>query len=203
MVGVMRALGFARFRLVGHDRGARVAHRLALDHPAAVERLALLDILPTHFQYHSFTPATATAYYHWFFFAQPFDLPERLIGADPDYFIGRMLTGLGSSGDTFTEAALAEYLRCHRLPATIHATVEDYRAGVSIDLVHEAASLGTKLACPLLLLWGEKGMLGRHYDVLAVWRERGENVQGAALPAGHFLAEECPAETRAALEAFL
>jgi haloacetate dehalogenase len=203
MVAVMGRLGFDRFRLVGHDRGARVAYRLALDHGAKVERLALLDILPGHFLYHHFTPVTATAYYHWFLFSQEFDLLERLIGADPDYFIGRMLTGLGSGAGTFTPEALAEYLRCHRLPASIHATMEDYRAGAGIDLAHEAANLATPLDLPLLVLWGARGMLGRHYDVLAVWRQHARDVRGEALDCGHFLAEKRPAETLAALLAFL
>src|SRR5262249_8889878 len=156
-VRVMAALGFERFYLAGHDRGGRVAHRLALDHPGAVRKLAVLDIAPTLAMYHQADMRFATAYYHWFFLIPPFDHPERLIGAEPDYFLRQKLKGLGGSGSgmgPFTPAALAEYLRCFRDPATIHASCEDYRASASIDLEHDEADLARKLACPLLTLWG-------------------------------------------------
>jgi haloacetate dehalogenase len=204
-VRVMAALGFERFFLAGHDRGGRVAHRLALDYPGAVRKLAVLDIAPTLAMYLQADMRFATAYYHWFFLIQPCDLPERLIGADPDYFLRQKLIGLGGSGSgmgPFTPAALAEYLRCFRDPATIHASCEDYRASASIDLEHDEADLARKLTCPVLALWGAAGRLARCYDVLPLWRERAEDVRGEALPCGHFLAEEVPEQTAARLREF-
>ena len=202
-VEVMAALGFARFSLVGHDRGARVAHRLALDHPARVEKLAVLDIVPTKHMYDTTDQAFATAYYHWFFLIQPFDLPERLIGADPDYYLERKVGAWGKNAGAFAAEALAEYKRCFRDPAAIHASCEDYRAAASRDLEHAVADGGRKLQCPLLALWGAKGVIARCYDPLAVWSAHAETVSGAALPCGHFLAEEAPEETLAALLGFL
>jgi haloacetate dehalogenase len=202
-VEVMAALGFERFAVVGHDRGGRVGHRMALDFPERVTRLAVLDIVPT---YHIFTHVTkelATLYYHWFFLIQPFDLPERLIGADPIYYLHKKLGGWGGQLGIFAPAALAEYERCFSDPATIHASCEDYRAAASIDLEHDAADRGRRLACPLLALWGERGVPHRCYDVPAVWRDYAGDVRGRALPAGHYLAEECPEETTAELLAFL
>jgi haloacetate dehalogenase len=194
-VRVMAALGFECFDLAGHDRGGRVAHRLALDHPAAVRKLAVLDIAPTLAMYRGTDMRFAIAYYHWFFLIQPFDLPERLIGADPDYFLRQKLIGLGGSAaglSPFTPEALAEYLRCFRDPATIHASCEDYRASASIDLEHDEADLPRKVASPVLALWGAAGRLARCCDVLPLWRERAADVRGEALPCGHFLAEEAP-----------
>jgi haloacetate dehalogenase len=202
-VQAMRALGFERFAVVGHDRGGRVGHRMALDHPDRVTRLAVLDIVPT---YHIFTHVTkelATLYYHWFFLIQPYDLPERMIGADPLYYLHKKLGGWGGKLDIFAPEALAEYERCFRDPATIHASCEDYRAAASIDLEHDAADRERKLGCPLLALWGERGVPHRCHDVLAVWRDYAGDVRGRALPAGHFLAEEQPEETAEELLAFL
>lgn len=201
---VMAALGFERFFLAGHDRGGRVAHRLALDHADSVKRLAVLDIVPTHKLYTNVTKAFATAYYHWFFLIQPYDIPERLIGADPDYYLRKKLE-LWSGGDAsavFSADAIAEYLRCFSDPAAIHASCEDYRAAATIDLVHDEGDLDVKLVCPVLALWGEKGFMHKQYDVLDTWRERAVNVRGAPLPSGHFLAEEAPDETFAALHEF-
>ncbi len=201
-VEVMRALGFPRFRLAGHDRGARVAHRLCLDHPHAVERVAVLDISPTRLMYAQTDQAFATAYYHWFFLIQPFDLPERLIGADPAYFL-RWKIGAWSGGLAhFDPRALAEYQRCFGDSATIHATCEDYRAAATIDLEHDAADADRRVACPLLVLWGSKGVVNRLFDPIADWRSVAADVRGAALPCGHFLAEEAPEETLAELLAF-
>ncbi|MGH8801675.1 MAG: alpha/beta fold hydrolase, partial [Casimicrobiaceae bacterium] len=152
MVELMRDLGHKHFRLVGHDRGGRVAHRLCLDHPDAVSHVALLDISPTRTMYLHTDMAFATAYYHWFFLIQPFDLPERLIGADPVYYLHRKLGGWGTGLAHFVPRALADYERCFRDPATIHATCEDYRAAASIDLEHDTASEAQKIACPLLVL---------------------------------------------------
>jgi haloacetate dehalogenase len=202
-VEVMRALGFPRFRLVGHDRGARVAHRLCLDHPDAVERVALLDIAPTATMYAATSKAFATAYYHWFFLIQPYDLPERLLGGAPDAYLDALFGRLGQGGHAFDPAIVAEYKRCFRDPATIHATCEDYRAAAGIDLDHDAADAERKVGCPLLVLWGEKGVVGRLFDPIAAWRAKASDVRGNPLPCGHFLPEESPEETLAALLRFL
>ena len=200
---VMSALGFERFAVVGHDRGARVTHRLALDHAERVTRAAVLDICPTLDMYERTDMAFAAAYYHWFFLIQPFDLPERLIGADPDYYMDRKIGAWGSEPRLFNPEALAAYKAAFRDPTTIHASCADYRAAASIDLEHDRADLGRKLACPLLVLWGAEGVVARTYDVLALWRMRAEDVRGEALPCGHFLAEEQPEQTLKALLDFL
>ncbi|GAB4363604.1 MAG: alpha/beta hydrolase [Kiloniellaceae bacterium] len=200
---VMTALGFERFSVVGHDRGARVTHRLLLDHGARVDKAAVLDIAPTLDMYEATDRAFAEAYYHWFFLIQPYDLPERLIGADPDYYLEKKIGKWSKVGDCFAPEALAEYKRCFRDPATIHATCEDYRAAATIDLAHDRADRDRQIAAPLLVLWGKLGVIERCYDVLALWRQRAGQVEGRALPCGHFLAEEAPAETLAALSAFL
>jgi len=203
-VEVMHALGFERFALVGHDRGARVAHRLARDHVEQVERLVVLDISPTAIMYGKTDKAFATAYYHWFFLIQPYDLPERLIAADPGYYLRKKLGGFGVSGlGIFDTRALAEYERCFRDPATIHATCEDYRAAATIDLEHDAADMGRKIDCPLLVLWGEKGVVHRFFDPIEDWKSVASDVRGKALPCGHFLAEEAPEETYAEVVGFL
>jgi haloacetate dehalogenase len=201
-VEVMRALGFARFRLAGHDRGGRVAHRLCLDHPRSVERLAVLDISPTRIMYAKTDKAFATAYYHWFFLIQPFDLPERLIGADPVYYLHKKLAGWSSGLQHFDPRALAEYERCFSDPATIHATCEDYRAAATIDLEHDAADADARVDCPVLALWGTKGVVNRLFDPIGDWKSVARDVRGKALPSGHFLAEEAPDETLAELAAF-
>jgi haloacetate dehalogenase len=205
MVDVMRVLGFPRFRLAGHDRGGRVAHRLCLDHPDVVERVAVLDISPTRTMFHGTNQAFATAYYHWFFLIQPFDLPEKLIGADPLYYLHRKLGGWGTGLQHFDARALAEYERCFADPATIHATCEDYRAASTIDLQHDDADVaaGRKVACPLLALWGDKGVVNRMFDPLRDWGAVAADVRGRALPSGHFLAEEAPEETLHELRAFV
>jgi haloacetate dehalogenase len=202
-VEVMEQLGFSRFAVVGHDRGARVAQRLALDHAERVAKLAVLDIVPTHYVYSHVDKTLATAYYHWFFLIQPAPFPETLIGANPEFYLNSLL-GIGRlKPHAITPEAFAEYLRCFRDPATINATCEDYRAAATIDLVHDEADRDRKIACPVLALWGEKAFLQKHYDVLAVWRQRATNVTGKALPCGHFLAEEAPEETYGELRAFL
>jgi haloacetate dehalogenase len=203
-VDVMNSLGFDSFAVVGHDRGARVGHRMALDHPDRVTRLAVLDIVPTRHVYGTVGKDLATAYYHWFFFVQPYDLPETLIGADPVYYLRKKLGGWGTSLDTFAPEALAEYERCFDA-ATIHASCEDYRAAASIDLVHDEADRedGRRVGCPLLTLWGGSGVMERIYDVEAVWREYANDVRGRPIDAGHFLAEERPEETAQELASFL
>ncbi len=202
MVAVMQQLGFPRFRLAGHDRGGRVSHRLVLDHPQAVQQVAVLDIIPTLTLFETFNQAVATAYYHWFFLAQPAGHPERMIGADPDYYLESKLRAWSAGDDVYPPEAMAEYQRCFRDPATIHATCEDYRAGASIDLADDRADADKRIECPLLVLWGGKGIMHRHYDVLATWRDKALDVRGAAMPCGHFLPEEAPEETYQALSAF-
>jgi len=202
-VEVMRALGFERFAVVGHDRGGRVAHRMALDHPGAVERLAVLDIAPTATMYARTDKEFATRYFWWFFLIQPYDLPERFIGADPEYFLRRHLGGQTKLAGAANEAVVQEYLRCYRDPATLHAICEDYRAAAGIDLEHDAADAGSRVKAPLLALWGARGTVGALYDVLATWREKALDVRGRALDCGHALQEERPEETAAELLAFL
>lgn len=202
LAALMAQLGHERFLLAGHDRGARVAHRLCRDFPDRVARVAMLDIVPTLHMYETADREFATAYYHWFFLIQPADLPERLIGADPAYFLQKKLAHWGRDEAAFTDAALAEYIRCFSDPASIHASCEDYRAAASVDLEHDRADLGRTIACPLLALWGGKGFVGKKYDVLAVWRDHAADVRGHALPCGHFLPEEDPEGTYAALRAF-
>jgi haloacetate dehalogenase len=203
MLEVMNQLGYKEFFVVGHDRGARVGHRMALDHARHVKKLALLDIAPTYTMYMSTDKAFASAYFHWFFLIQPFDLPESLIGARAEYFLRRCLTGWSGDAGAFAPQVMDEYVRCFSDPATIHATCEDYRASAGIDLLHDEADLGRKVSCPLLVLWGERGFVGRKYDVLATWRERASDVRGRAVPGGHFLPEEAPDETYSALREFL
>jgi haloacetate dehalogenase len=200
-VELMQSLGFAKFAVVGHDRGGRVAHRMARDHRDAVAKIAVLDIVPTYTLYHTVSREFATAYYHWFFLIQPEPFPETLIGNSVDFYMKRSLGSFVP--DVIEQGVYAEYLRTFRDPAAIHASCEDYRAGASIDLEHDAADLINKIACPLLVLWGEKGPMNRLYDVLATWKELGTNVSGRALPAGHFLAEERPGDVVEELTKFL
>ena len=202
-VEVMEALGFGTFAVVGHDRGGRVAHRMALDHPERVTKLAVLDIVPTHYVFATVDKELAMAYYHWFFLIQPYDLPERLIVADPDYFLGKKLGGWGTGIEVFAPEAYAEYERCFRDPKTVHASCEDYRAAATVDLEHDEADRDRRIESPLLALWGEKGVVERLYDVLEVWREYARDVRGRALPCGHYLPEERPGETVEELVSFL
>jgi haloacetate dehalogenase len=201
-VEVMRSLGFDQFFVAGHDRGARVAHRMAIDHAERVEKLAVLDIVPTHHIFATVDKQMATAYYHWFFLIQGGDLPETLIGHDPAYYLRAKLRQWAGDASAFDPRALAEYGRCFDNPACIHATCEDYRAAASIDLDHDEADLHRKIERPLLVLWGDQGFIGRRYDPLACWRERACDVRGRAMSCGHFLAEERPQETLDELLAF-
>jgi haloacetate dehalogenase len=202
MADVMTALGHDSFYVGAHDRGARVAHRMALDHPARVKRLATLDIAPTLEMYAQTDDAFARAYWHWFFLIQPAPFPERMIGADPEaYWLKKC--GSGSAGlAPFAEEALGHYLRCFSDPAVIHATCEDYRAAATIDIAHDDADAGLKMQQPLLALWGEHGAVNRCFDVLALWRLRAANVSGHTLPGGHYLAEELPEMVAAAFTSF-
>jgi haloacetate dehalogenase len=200
MVAVMERLGFKSFSLAGHDRGGRVAHRLTLDHPARVERLAVLDIIPTRAVFQRVDKALATSTYHWFFLIQP-ELPEALIGANPDFFLEWTLKKWSNDYSAFAPEALAEYKRCFRDPAMIHATCEDYRAGASIDLEHDEADVTKKIECPVLAIWGG-GPITTEAGVIEAWQERAKNVRGFPIECGHFLAEEKPEETIKALRDF-
>ena len=204
MVEVMSALGFDRFAVAGHDRGGRVTHRLCLDHPRRVTRAAVLDIVPTRTIFAATNKAIASSYYHWFFLSQPEPLPERLIGGDPIFYLHRKLGAWGAAGlAAYAPEALAEYERCFANPAVIHATCEDYRAAATIDLEHDEADLDARIACPFLVLWGEKGLMQKNFDVLATWREKASgSVEGRALACGHFLPEEQPEATAAELLRF-
>jgi len=196
-VEVMRAHGYDRFAVVGHDRGARVAWRMAVEHPDHVARAAVIDIVPK--PYSMVTREFATAYWHWFFLIQPAPFPETLIGNNAEYYLrSRFL-----AGPPITTEAFAEYLRAFKNPATVHATCEDYRAGATIDRQHSDEDNGRKVACPMFVLWGERGTVGRLYDVMQIWREHAAVVQGKPLPGGHFLPEELPDDTLAALVPFL
>jgi len=202
MMAVMAHFGYARFDVAGHDRGGRVAHRLARDYPDAVQRLAVLDIAPTAAMYAAADMDFGRAYYHWFFLIQPAPLPETLIGNNVEFFLRQKLAQWGRTNDAITEAAFDEYLACFSKPETIHASCEDYRAAASIDLDHDRADADKKLAMPVLALWGERGFVGQTYDVITEWQAVAEDVRGHGVPGGHFLAEESPAETLAALSAF-
>jgi haloacetate dehalogenase len=195
-VDIMRAYGFDRFAMVGHDRGARVTWRTAVEHPERVTRAVVIDIVPK--PYSTVTREFAQQYFHWFFLIQPAPLPETLIGNNAEFWLRRFL-----GGPAITAEAFAEYLRAFRDPATIHATCEDYRAGATIDLQHSDADGDRKVMCPLLVLWGERGTVGRLYDVMSIWRDHAPEATGKSLPAGHFIPEELPDETLAALTAFL
>jgi haloacetate dehalogenase len=201
-VEVMRALGHERFLVAGHDRGGRVGYRMALDFPDRVVKLAVLDIVPTLEAFARGGKDFALGYYHWFFLAQPAPLPERLIGADPDWF-WRWHTSRGPH-EVFTPEALEDYLACFRDPETVRAICEDYRAAAGIDCEHDAADkrAGRRIACPLLALWGAHARLEAWYDTLAVWRDWASDVSGRCLSCGHYLAEERPEETAAQLLPF-
>jgi haloacetate dehalogenase len=203
---VMRELGYDSFAVAGHDRGARVGHRMALDYPQAVTKLAVLDIVPTRHALRTADKDFSLGYWHWFFLAQPEPLPEHLIGADPVGWVRGRMASLRRGGLPFDEKALTEYVRCFNDPAAIHASCEDYRAAASTDLDDDdaAAARGQRVTAPVLALWGEHGFVGRHYpDVLAVWRQYADSVTGRSLPCGHYLAEEVPLLTAAALLDFL
>jgi len=201
-VETMAALGFERFAVAGHDRGARVAHRLARDHGERVERLALLDIVPTLYRFETIDQKAATSSWHWFFLIQPGGLPERLIGAEAEFFLRHQLAALLRDPAKLEPEAFADYLRCFRNPETIRATCAEYRAGASIDLEHDRGDRGRKLTMPLLMLWGQRSSQGSGYDVLGVWRDHAEDVRGQAIDSGHFIPEEAPDEAYRALRNF-
>ena len=191
-IDVMKHFGFDEFAVVGQDRGGRVAHRMALDHPSAVTKLVLIDIVPTYYLYTHVTIDFVQAYFHWFNYLQASPIPENQLLAQRDAQAGRPIT-----------AAQAEYQRRNSTPAGVHAMCEDYRAGASIDLQHDRADLDKKIRCPVNALWADGGAMGRLYDVLAIWRERGKNVVGKPMPGGHNMQEGAPAEVLAELLRFL
>jgi haloacetate dehalogenase len=192
-VELMRHFGFERFAVVGHDRGGRVAHRLALDHPDAVTRMSVLDIVPTHYLYTHVTKAFVDAYFHWFLYIRPAPFPEDILNRDI----------AGNFGRAGTPELREEYLRVYRNPAAVHGMCEDYRASAGIDMQYDEADLNKKIACPLHVLWASDGAMGRMYDVLGIWKERGTQVTGAALTGGHNLQEANPSGVLGQLLPFL
>lgn len=203
MAELMTALGHERFHVAGHDRGARVLHRLCLDHEARIRSACIMDIAPTLSTFALTDQALATAYFHWFFLIQAAPLPERMIGADPASWLKGCLSRWSMGNDpAFAPEAVAEYVRCFSDPEAIRASCDDYRAAAGIDLVHDTADGQRRLKVPLLVLWGARGFVGRNYDVLALWREKAADVRGTALDCGHFLPEEAPSDVAGYLREF-
>ncbi len=204
MLEVMAALGHREFLLAGHDRGARVAYRLALDHPSAVRRLALLDIVSTKAVYEQVSMALASAYFHWYFLIQPRPFPETLIGHDPAFWLSGAFRGLSTNSAQFSDATVAEYLRTFGTPEGIHATCEDYRAGATVDRANDRAdvSAGRRITCPTLILWGAHGVVGKLFQPIETWRDLVASPTGESIDCGHFIPEEKPAETLRAFRAF-
>ena len=204
-LAVMRALGFERFAVVGHDRGARVGHRLALDAPDAVRALAVLDIVPTRHIYAHADKEFGLGYYHWFFLAAPNGIPERLLAAEPEFWVRARMNARHAGGRHPDEAAVREYVRCFADPAAIAASCADYRAAAGVDLEHDEADAvaGNRVRCPLLALWGASSFVGRSYDVLDVWRQYADQVAGHPVASDHYVPEEAPDDVLAALRPFL
>jgi len=204
-IEVMRHFGFSEFDVLAHDRGARVAHRLALDHPKAVKRLVLLDIAPTLAMYEKTSNQFARSYWHWFFLIQPAPMPERLIEADPSAYVRDVLGRRSAGLAPFDARALAEYVRCIELPGAAHGLCEDYRASASIDLIHDQLDIDTKnfLHQPLLVLWGEQGVVNQCFEPLKEWSKLAVNVKGHALPCGHYIPEEAPELMLSQVQSFL
>jgi haloacetate dehalogenase len=204
-VEVMDALGFKSFYAAGHDRGARVLHRMCLDHPKKITKAAFVDMLPQHHLLNNITLRWGTFSWHWFFMIQPFPLPETMISADPEFYIRRKLSKTEQGTSFFEPEALAEYIRCIKNPDTVHGMCEDYRATVSVDLAMDTQDFeaGRKVSCPALLLWGAKGGVGRNHNALKVWSEYATNIiEGVSVPSGHYVQEECPNESYAELRNF-
>lgn len=202
-VALMRMLGFPRFQVAGHDRGARTAYRMALDHPTAVQGLALMDIVPTYTMFMETNRRVASGYWHWYFLSQPEPFPERLIAADPDYFYETCLIGWGAAGiSDFDPEMMTEYRRAWRDPAMIHATCSDYRAAATIDLELDTADAGRSLDMPTLVFYGARGLMARLFDIPAEWRKRCTVVEEASLPGGHFFVDQYPDEVAQVLQRF-
>jgi haloacetate dehalogenase len=208
MVAAMERLGFPRFSVAGHDRGGRVAYRMALDHPGRIDRLAVLDVLPTATAWDRADARFALAFWPWSLLAQPEPLPERLLAAAPEAVIDDALGGWGSPAGAFPAEVRAAYVEALRNPASAHAICEEYRAAATLDREHDEAdrASGRRVACPLLVLWSARGPLGTWYaeegGPMALWRAWGDDVQGRALDAGHFFPEEAPGETAEAMGRF-
>lgn len=201
---LMSALGFERFHLVGHDRGARVAHRMVLDEGARVASLTLMDIVPTHLLLTELRQEVARSYFHWFFLAQPYPLPEQLIASDPDYFFESCLLGWGGATlEDFAPAHMAAYRDAWRDPAVIFGMCQDYRAALDHDLALDAQDITRKIDCPSLVLFGAQGAMARHFDVPATWGAWLANMQAQAIAGGHFFPDTAPSETAQALWEFL
>ncbi len=201
-VEVMSKLGHDAFMVAGHDRGARVGHRMALDYPEKIKQLSVLDIVPTYRIFLDVDKRIASMYWHWFFLIQKAPLPETLIGNNVEFYLRTQFGSWGNSSDAVTEEAFAEYYRCLQDSDTIRATCEDYRAGASIDLTHDESDMGRKISCPLLALWGKAGAMHKIYNVLETWRERAVDVTGRPISCGHFIPEESPAEIVSAFSDF-
>ncbi len=200
-VEVMQQLGFDKFAVVGHDRGARVAHRMALDHADKISKLALLDIIPTSTAFANVNKDIATNAFNWFFSVQPDELPERLIGAEAAFYLNWCLQHWCDNKEALTDEAVKEYLRCFD-SATIQATCEEFRASATIDLAHDEADKECKISCPTLLLWSSTSMWAK-FDILKIWKEKADNITGSAFDCGHFLPEESPELTVSELINFL
>jgi haloacetate dehalogenase len=203
-LGLMRSLGFERFHMVGHDRGGRTGHRMALDHPDAVETLTVMDIVPTYAMFMETNRKVAGAYWHWYFLSQPAPFPERMIGVDPDFFYETCLVGWGAAKlADFDAEALADYRRCWRDPAMIHGSCSDYRAAASIDLDHDGADIDRKVTCPTLVFYGAAGQMAKLFDIPSEWRKRCVAIEQASLPGGHFFVDQFPDKTAEILASFL
>lgn len=201
MITLMQKLGFDKFFVAGHDRGARVTHRMCLDYPNNILKACVMDITPTYHMFKNTNQAFATGYYHWFFLIQPDFLPETMIGNNPRYYLEEKLKRWSAKGSIFDKESVDEYVRCFDKDS-IHATCEDYRAGASIDMSDDEKDRNRKISTPLLVLWGEKGFVNRTYDVLNVWKEYALDLSGEALDCGHFLPEEKPKEVSQKLKEF-
>jgi haloacetate dehalogenase len=203
-VKLMKSLGHEQFHVVGHDRGGRTAHRMALDHPGAVRSLAVLDIVPTYAMFMDTNRQRARAYWHWYFLSQPAPFPEHMIGKDPDFFFETCLLGWGATRvEDFDPEMLADYRRCWRNPEMIHSSCSDYRAGATVDMEHDQADIDTKVACPTLAFWGANGHMHKLFDIEQEWRKRCANVRTASLPGGHFFIDLLPEDTARVLGEFL
>ena len=203
-VKLMSHLGFDCFLVAGHDRGGRVGHRMTLDYPGVIEKLVVMDIAPTYTMYKTADMDFAKSYYHWFFLIQPADIPERMIGADPEFYLNKKFKQWGKDSNAFSKKAFSEYLRCFT-SETIKASCEDYRASASIDLEHDQIDIdnNNKIECPMMVIWGDKGYVGNKYDIITEWKKFATHVVGYSLPCGHYLPEEAPNETLQALVTFL
>lgn len=203
-LALMAQLGFAQFHLVGHDRGGRTAHRMALDHAAAVQSLTMMDIVPTHLLLSDLNRHVAKAYYHWFFLAQPSPLPETMIGADPEGYFMSCLQGWGAADpEGFEAAQMAAYRKAWADPEVVRGMCNDYRAALELDFDLDAADLGRQVTCPTLVLYGSEGAMAAAYDVAATWAPRCADLRAEAVPGGHFFPDTHPTETLAALNRFL